>query len=78
MRFYIFKNNKIKIYSILIMVKQIKQNKNSKVDINHDSDEPSIKCNCGLSFKTSGELFDHKHSNEHKEILKQILTIDFN
>ena len=63
------------------MVKQIKQNKNSKVDIvNHDSDEiePSIKCNCGLSFKTSGELLDHKDSLEHKEILKQILTIDFN
>ena len=61
------------------MVKQIKQNKNSKVDINHDSEiEPSIKCNCGLSFKTSGELLDHKDSLEHQKILKNILTIDFN
>lgn len=62
------------------MVKQIKQNKNNKVNnINHDSEiEPSIKCNCGLSFKTSGELLDHKHSLEHQKILKNILTIDFN
>ena len=62
------------------MIKQIKQNKNIKVDnIDHDSGiEPSIKCNCGLSFKNYDLMCKHKQSNEHMKILKNILTIDFN
>ena len=61
------------------MVKRIKQNKNSKVNDNHDSNEPElIKCNCGLSFKTEEEQFMHKQRYEHKEMLKKILTIHFN
>lgn len=62
------------------MSKKIKQNKNSKVNnFNHDSNEPElIKCNCGLSFKTEEEQFIHKEKYEHKEMLKKVLTIEFN
>ena len=40
--------------------------------------QPSIKCNCGQSFKDDNELWEHKEYGNHKTFLKKILTIDFN